>query len=99
MAERLEAAGDVPIVFDPVMVATSGSALADDATIAAFGRLMDIATIVTPNLPELERADGGGRPGSRLRCSWLGAWLRGAAKGGHGEGDALADALIADRRI
>ncbi|MBX9814636.1 MAG: hydroxymethylpyrimidine/phosphomethylpyrimidine kinase, partial [Sphingomonas sp.] len=34
------AAFDVPIVFDPVMVATSGAALADDATIAAFGRLM-----------------------------------------------------------
>ena len=34
----------LPIVFDPVMVATSGAALADDATIAAFGRLMDVAT-------------------------------------------------------
>ena len=29
---------ELPIVFDPVMVATSGSALADEATIAAFGR-------------------------------------------------------------
>jgi hydroxymethylpyrimidine/phosphomethylpyrimidine kinase len=45
----------VPIVFDPVMVATSGAALADDATIAAFGQLMDLATIATPNLPELKR--------------------------------------------
>ncbi len=45
----------LPIVFDPVMVATSGSALADDSTIAAFGRLMDVATIATPNLPELNR--------------------------------------------
>ena len=54
MAERLERLAGVPIVFDPVMVATSGSVLADDATIAAFGRLMRIATLVTPNLPELE---------------------------------------------
>jgi hydroxymethylpyrimidine/phosphomethylpyrimidine kinase len=46
---------DIPIVFDPVMVATSGGVLADDATIAAFGRLMDVATIATPNLPELKR--------------------------------------------
>ncbi len=44
---------DVPIIFDPVMVATSGSVLADAATIAAFERLMRIATVVTPNLPEL----------------------------------------------
>lgn len=42
-----------PIVFDPVMVSTSGSVLADDATIAAFERLMKLATVVTPNLPEL----------------------------------------------
>jgi len=44
---------DVPIVFDPVMVATSGSLLADADTIAAFERLMRLATLVTPNLPEL----------------------------------------------
>lgn len=44
---------DVPIVFDPVMVATSGAALADAATIAAFERLMRSATVMTPNLPEL----------------------------------------------
>src|SRR6185503_18059577 len=54
--ERLKAdRPDLPIVFDPVMVATSGASLADDATIAAFGRLMDIATLATPNLPELAR--------------------------------------------
>src|ERR1043165_7764383 len=46
---------DLPIVFDPVMVATSGSALADDATIAAFGRLMDVPTLATPNPPDLKR--------------------------------------------
>src|SRR3954447_8179234 len=59
VAQRLEALRaerpELPIVFDPVMVATSGSELADDATIASFGRLMDIATIATPNLPELAR--------------------------------------------
>ena len=53
VAERLERL-DVPIVFDPVMVATSGSVLADAATIAAFERLMLIATVTTPNLPELD---------------------------------------------
>ncbi len=44
----------VPIVFDPVMVATSGSILSDAETIAAFERLMALSTIVTPNTPELE---------------------------------------------
>ncbi len=44
----------VPIVFDPVMVATSGDTLADAETIAAFERLMRLATVATPNLPELE---------------------------------------------
>src|SRR4029079_11456696 len=44
--ERLKAEQPgLPIVFDPVMVATSGASLADVATIAAFGRLMDVATI------------------------------------------------------
>jgi hydroxymethylpyrimidine/phosphomethylpyrimidine kinase len=39
VADRLEKLG-VPVVFDPVMIATSGGVLADDATRAAFGRLM-----------------------------------------------------------
>lgn len=53
VADRLEALPGVPVVFDPVMIATSGSILADDSTIAAFERLMRRATVVTPNVPEL----------------------------------------------
>src|SRR3954451_6445114 len=54
--ERLRAEQPgLPIVFDPVMAATSGAVLADDSTVAAFGRLMDVATLTTPNLPELAR--------------------------------------------
>ena len=85
---------DLPIVFDPVMVSTSGSALADEATIAAFGRLMDVSTITTPNLPELNRLTLEDDPVAaalhlvgRHGCAIL-------IKGGHEEGDALADALI-----
>lgn len=52
VADRLEAL-DVPIVFDPVMIATSGSALADAGTIAAFERLMGLAGVTTPNSDEL----------------------------------------------
>jgi hydroxymethylpyrimidine/phosphomethylpyrimidine kinase len=85
---------DIPIVFDPVMVATSGGVLADDATIAAFGRLMDVATIATPNLPELKRLTSEEDPVAAA-LHLVGA--HGCAvliKGGHDEGDALADALI-----
>ncbi|MEO6581105.1 MAG: bifunctional hydroxymethylpyrimidine kinase/phosphomethylpyrimidine kinase [Sphingomicrobium sp.] len=94
VADRLARFENVPIVFDPVMIATSGAALADDATIAAFGRLMDVATIVTPNLPELRRLTSESDEVaaalslvSAHRCAVL-------IKGGHEEGDALADALI-----
>jgi hydroxymethylpyrimidine/phosphomethylpyrimidine kinase len=85
---------DLPIVFDPVMVASSGAALADEATIAAFGRLMDVATIATPNLPELKQLTSEEDPVAaalhlvgKHGCAVL-------IKGGHEEGDALADALI-----
>ncbi|MEG3089584.1 bifunctional hydroxymethylpyrimidine kinase/phosphomethylpyrimidine kinase [Sphingomonas sp. PB4P5] len=78
VADRLERL-DVPIVFDPVMVATSGSVLADAATIAAFERLMAIATVTTPNLPELEV----------LEANSLSLWEReGAAERRKGEGEA-----------
>ena len=84
----------LPIVFDPVMVATSGAALADEPTIAAFGQLMDVATIATPNLPELKRLTSEDDPVSAA-LHLVGA--HGCAvliKGGHEEGEALADALI-----
>src|SRR3954452_11369681 len=58
VAERLERLDGIPIVFDPVMVATSGAALADAATIIAFERLMAVATLVTPNAPELAMLTG-----------------------------------------
>ena len=58
VAARLEALEGVPVVFDPVMVATSGSVLADAATIAAFERLMAAARLVTPNAPELAALTG-----------------------------------------
>ena len=38
LADRLRDLPGVPVVFDPVMVATSGARLADEATVAAFER-------------------------------------------------------------
>ena len=75
----------VPIVFDPVMVATSGAVLADHETATAFRRLMDIATLVTPNMPELE-ALGGLEAILAHGCAVL-------VKGGHADGNTLTDTL------
>lgn len=91
VAERLMALNEVPIIFDPVMVATSGSALADEATIAAFEKIMAIATLITPNIPEL-KALGGEEIAIRFATHVL-------AKGGHGEGPMLTDRLIGPQGI
>lgn len=82
------------IVVDPVMVATSGSELASsDAVVALRERLIPLATVITPNVPEAEvlfgqriatRADQ-----ERAACEI--ARATGVAvlvKGGHGENDA-----------
>ena len=85
VAERISAL-KVPIVFDPVMIATSGAALADAATIAAFERLMQLATLTTPNLAEL--AVLGGHEGMATRGI---AYL---AKGGDGTSERVEDLLV-----
>ena len=85
VADRLEALA-VPVVFDPVMVATSGAALADAATIAAFERLMALATLTTPNVAELE-ALGGDTAVAARGVAYL-------AKGGDAEGATVIDRLV-----
>ncbi len=88
VAERLrrpDMAG-AAVVFDPVMVATSGSVLVDADTIRAFEALLDRAAVSTPNLGELA-ALGGEAAVLAHGCALL-------AKGGHGEGDTVVDRLI-----
>ena len=85
VAERLEALA-VPVIFDPVMIATSGSILADKATIAGFERLMALATLTTPNVPEL--AVLGGDEGMAARgVTYI-------AKGGDADGPLVEDRLV-----
>lgn len=84
VAERL-AALNVPIVFDPVMIATSGAVLADAATIAGFERLMALATLTTPNVAELAALGGHERMAAR-GIAYL-------AKGGDAGGDMVEDML------
>jgi hydroxymethylpyrimidine/phosphomethylpyrimidine kinase len=85
VADGLEGLG-LPVVFDPVMVATSGSVLADGATIAAFERLMRLATLTTPNIAEL--AALGGTEAMIARGSVC------LAKGGDAEGPQVEDRLL-----
>ena len=104
VADRLEALrrtgwGRMPIVFDPVMVATSGDALADETTIAAFARLMRVATVTTPNLPELRILSGmstADRDAVRAAARSLVDRRSNAVlvKGGHGRGAILTDTLF-----
>lgn len=85
VADQLEHLA-VPVVFDPVMIATSGAALADASTIAAFERLMRLAALSTPNVPEL--AALGGHEGMAARGI---AYL---AKGGDAVGEVVEDVLV-----
>src|SRR3954463_2646544 len=54
----------VPLVVDPVMVASSGARLLrDDALEMLVGRLFPLATVVTPNLMEAQALAGEGNSG------------------------------------
>ena len=97
-AQRLERVS-IPVVFDPVMVATSGSILANEETIAAFERLMGLARLVTPNLPELAALTGSHLPdGTSVRAAAIELAARYGchvlAKGGHAEGATVTDLLV-----
>ena len=59
IASRLKFYNAKNIVIDPVMVSTSGSALLkSDAIQTLTEKLLPIATIVTPNIPEAEILSG-----------------------------------------
>jgi len=85
VADRLEAL-DVPVVFDPVLIATSGAVLADEATFAVFGRLMLLAELTTPNVTELKML-GGHEAMSERSIAYL-------AKGGDAPGPQVVDLLV-----
>jgi hydroxymethylpyrimidine/phosphomethylpyrimidine kinase len=79
----------VPLVVDPVMVASSGAQLLeDDAVEALVTRLFPLATVVTPNLAEAIALSGGSPRDSRgdlaERIVELGAPAA-IVTGGHGD--------------
>ncbi|HEX3127966.1 MAG TPA: bifunctional hydroxymethylpyrimidine kinase/phosphomethylpyrimidine kinase [Thermoanaerobaculia bacterium] len=89
----------VPVVLDPVMIAKSGHPLLrDDAVEAVIEDLVPLSTLVTPNVPELERMTGihGQSEDDRLRAAAeLAARGPGVlAKGGHAQGEEVVDLLV-----
>ena len=89
------------IVVDPVMVATSGSVLMETTAVRILKeRLLPLATVVTPNIPEAEVLSGRTIHGeadmidvARMICETCGCAV--LLKGGHSVSDAN-DLLYAD---
>jgi hydroxymethylpyrimidine/phosphomethylpyrimidine kinase len=95
----------IPIVIDPVIVATSGDTLLDPAAIQAYEKeLFPLATLITPNLDEAERLLGTEikdrqamhRAGKKLAREFGTAIL---LKGGHLRGNAAVDLLFIDGKV
>ncbi|WP_246180107.1 bifunctional hydroxymethylpyrimidine kinase/phosphomethylpyrimidine kinase [Kocuria coralli] len=88
------------VVLDPVMVATAGGRLLDDDAEDAIRKLLELADLVTPNLPELAVLLG-----EEVAADWATALDQGhrlaeahrvrvLVKGGHLPGEDTPDALI-----
>ena len=95
----------IPLVIDPVIVATSGDPLLEPAAIEAYQKaLFPIASLITPNIDEAERLLGTGikdrramhRAGRELESKFATAIL---LKGGHLAGDHALDLLFAGGKV
>ncbi len=94
-------AAAIPVVLDPVMVATSGDRLiGEDAVAALRGALMPRSDLITPNLPEAaalldeavaaSEAEAEAQGGRLLRLGARAVLI----KGGHGVGAESVDLLV-----
>ena len=101
VADELDAAAPgLPLVVDPVMVATSGASLLDAAAIDVLTqRLIARAAVLTPNVPEAEALTGLAvasfddmrRAAERLMAMGAKAVV---LKGGHLDGEILRDLMV-----
>jgi hydroxymethylpyrimidine/phosphomethylpyrimidine kinase len=101
VADALSPYRDIPIVLDPVMIAASGDALlAHDAISALKERLMPLAVVVTPNLPEAAAitasAVAANEEDMAEQCRTILALGAKAVliKGGHGQGSDSVDIFV-----
>ncbi|KON64872.1 hydroxymethylpyrimidine/phosphomethylpyrimidine kinase [Komagataeibacter europaeus] len=101
IAGVLMTAVGIPYVLDPVMVAKGGAALLQDSALSALkSRLLPLASVLTPNLPEaevlLDRRIGNRMEMVAAAHDLLALGPRAVLlKGGHMEGDELVDVLLA----
>lgn len=101
VADALRAAPEMPLVVDPVMIATSGDPLIrPEAVTAMVETLFPRAALVTPNLAEAAALTGARlatdldameRQGEAIRAMGARAVLM---KGGHSEGPDAVDLLV-----
>ncbi len=90
----------VPIVLDPVMIATSGAVLVGPEAVAGLReRLFPLAMLITPNLPELAHLAGRALPTHQamVEAAQELAAATGAAvlaKGGHANSERITDVLV-----
>ena len=99
--KALDAHGDplIPLVVDPVMVATSGDRLIDEDAVAAVrDKLLPRAALITPNAPEAEALTGGTIEDMESQQAAAEMLLEMGAraalvKGGHLDGDVIIDVL------
>lgn len=102
VADLLVRYPDLPIVLDPVMASSSGRRLLDDVATAVFiERMLPLASLLTPNLPELEilaAAIAGAAPPASIAEQADIVLAAGAkavlVKGGHEQGDRAVDRLF-----
>ena len=93
-------AASIPLVVDPVMVAKGGASLLDSDAVATLrDRLLPLARVITPNIPEAETLLGAriaGVDGMKSAAEKLMSMGPAAVliKGGHMEGDRLTDVLL-----
>ena len=105
VADALATHPDVPVVLDPVLVATSGATLTQ-ASVFELVRdtLIPRATLVTPNIPEAGELTGvevrdAGSMGQAARV-FLDSGVRAVlVKGGHDQAELLVDRLYTDSGI
>jgi len=101
VADILQDHTDIPIVLDPVMVAKGGHSLLEpDAVTAMKTRLLPLANILTPNLPEAASLLGQSEAKTRAEIEAQGRALlllgpdAVLMKGGHLQGGDSPDLLI-----
>ncbi len=106
VAAALETRPTIPVVLDPVMVATSGDPLiSTDAVDALVRRLLPLARCVTPNLHEAALLSGMSmaRNEDEMAAQGRAILARGAStvlvKGGHGDTGKSVDILVSDSGI